>query len=919
MSTDLASLGLAVDTSQVDAATKSLGNFAQSGKSAQISADVLVASAVRLGISVEEVQKRLDAANDNLATNTDMAIKLSEATKQMTASNDNFSRSMQQSNAETREAGKGFFKILENVLTLAGHLKLLAVGAYALSPAFRGVVNAGIAKVFTDIIPASALASQAITALGASLSTLFSFLARISPPILAAAAAFQIINSIWDKGAALLEKYGNSLRSLYSDDVVQNLTKLTKNQGDPLEVISAEQIARATELGIRLQDASFIIDRFFKTSVLNLTDVSLRLQSVWVVLVEAIARGAQIISSLPIEKLATAAVKMTPGLGIATTVAGVVSKATSSTPAEDPSLRSATDRLSALMGVANLAKESTDKLKASAGELGAELNIGGTFVARYSDAIKKLAEGGDKFNDTWDRVVKGIERQNAAMTANAATVGKDIEFQQQLRVETQLLTATKGGLNAATDEQIDKFVEYRSEMSTLDALTKSGIKLNEEYAKTFIELSKASGEAKKELAQASFTIANDRAMESDKISLRSLTAYSAAQKGAVAEAQKRLELQDDLNKKIATQEQVDGRAASARQLAIATEIKQLAEAARVRKLSADQTAASTQVAIDAAGKSVGENYRLTAIEQTRQQLEQDASARRAKFNQEEFDGLSKRISKTAELKQLEAQSYAQRNADFELQTAFMSSTDQQIASMQKSLHGDGWKSFMDDGLAATMRLSASFRSFSNTIENNLTSSIMDFANGTKTATEAAKNLGLTVVKALEEMLVKALVVKPIMDSLNNSIGGGGILSFLGIGGGSSLNANGSIAGAIGPTSIGGAPLVGLHSGGIVGSESTFTRFADLSNWDNAPKFHGGGIAGDEVPIIAKRGEGVFTEGQMAKMGGSGGVNVTYAPTYNLTGTAEEIEKIKAAAAEDRAKFSTNVISTIKRAQAGRNL
>ncbi len=35
----------------------------------------------------------------------------------------------------------------------------------------------------------------------------------------------------------------------------------------------------------------------------------------------------------------------------------------------------------------------------------------------------------------------------------------------------------------------------------------------------------------------------------------------------------------------------------------------------------------------------------------------------------------------------------------------------------------------------------------------------------------------------------------------------------------------------------------------------------------APKFHSGGLVGDEVPIIAKRGETIFTKGQMQALGG----------------------------------------------------
>lgn len=71
----------------------------------------------------------------------------------------------------------------------------------------------------------------------------------------------------------------------------------------------------------------------------------------------------------------------------------------------------------------------------------------------------------------------------------------------------------------------------------------------------------------------------------------------------------------------------------------------------------------------------------------------------------------------------------------------------------------------------------------------------------------------------------------------------------------------------------GKGLFGLfHTGGIVGSTPPRARLAPLGLFANAPKFHGGGIVGgpkllpSEVPIIAKKGEGVFTPEQMEAMG-----------------------------------------------------
>lgn len=58
-------------------------------------------------------------------------------------------------------------------------------------------------------------------------------------------------------------------------------------------------------------------------------------------------------------------------------------------------------------------------------------------------------------------------------------------------------------------------------------------------------------------------------------------------------------------------------------------------------------------------------------------------------------------------------------------------------------------------------------------------------------------------------------------------------------------------------------LFGLaHTGGVIGSDTLSHRYVNPSVFSNAPKYHTGGIVGNEVPIIAKRGETVFTPGQM---------------------------------------------------------
>lgn len=78
---------------------------------------------------------------------------------------------------------------------------------------------------------------------------------------------------------------------------------------------------------------------------------------------------------------------------------------------------------------------------------------------------------------------------------------------------------------------------------------------------------------------------------------------------------------------------------------------------------------------------------------------------------------------------------------------------------------------------------------------------------------------------------------------------------LGIGGGSESDAF-----------AGFSDTVAFHTGGIVGSESPMTRNVNHAIFNGAPKYHTGGLAGDEMPAILRKGEGVFTEGQMRALG-----------------------------------------------------
>lgn len=856
MATDLASLGFAVDSSSIEAASKSLDKMTTSGKNAQVSADVLIASAVRLGISVQEVERRLAAANDDLKANADMSMKLADATKMASAANDNFSNSIKSSNDATKEANRGFVGALENVLTLVGHLKLLAAAAYALSPAFRGIVNAGISKILSDIIPVSSILTRTVSSVGTAASSMISFLARMTPLALAAVVTFELLNTTWHKGVELLEKYKNAYRALYSDDVSGNLEKLSKGQND---IINASQVARATELATRLSDAQFTIDKMLEVTF-NWTDAALKLQSVWVSIKEIVASTLTYLntSSNVTEKW----LQKIGSLSIWDKISGRDASAAMpdfSFPGEgedkNSPINAATNKLSAMMGVANLASEALNKAKMASGEFNQELDIGSSFVARYSDNIKKLAEGVKDF-DTWDRVAKNIERHTRAMEANAASAEKSVQFQEQLRVETQLLASTRNGLNAATDDQIDSFVKLRTEgVDPLNAAVQAGIKFDKERAKSFEEISKAAGEARLSLVQANAAIAHTKALETDQIALRGLTAFSPSQKGEIASQQKLLELKSQIGKEGLTQEQADERAASARKLAYQSEVVQLNEVARARLLSAKQNVDSAKLEIDLIGKTIGQQTELRANLAARQQLEQEASQKRTAFDEAQYERLKKVNEELGKQAQLNAIASVNDNIRFDRKTALLTPEDVAIAQQLRQIYPDV-ATALNSVEASAIQTNKALSSISGNISNTLVTGLTDIADGTKSVSQGFGDMSKSIARAVEEMVIKLYIVIPLMRTLQS------LVSSLGFGGG--MSPAESVASGTAPV---------MHSGGIVGQDATAMRSVDSNIFKFAPRFHRG-LAPDEFPAILQRGEGVFTRNQMAAMGGKGSPNVT---------------------------------------------
>lgn len=157
--------------------------------------------------------------------------------------------------------------------------------------------------------------------------------------------------------------------------------------------------------------------------------------------------------------------------------------------------------------------------------------------------------------------------------------------------------------------------------------------------------------------------------------------------------------------------------------------------------------------------------------------------------------------------------------------------------------------------------------YSGLVRGPLQTLTSQIANGAKFF-DALKSGGISALNAIASKLADMAAQSLWTNALGGAVGGsgGGLLGKLFGGGG------------VGSVS-------GLHSGGIVGSESTFQRSVDTSMFATAPRFHTG-LMPDEFPAILQKGEGVFTKGQMAAMGGAndnGSVNVPVTVNIDATG------------------------------------
>ena len=176
---------------------------------------------------------------------------------------------------------------------------------------------------------------------------------------------------------------------------------------------------------------------------------------------------------------------------------------------------------------------------------------------------------------------------------------------------------------------------------------------------------------------------------------------------------------------------------------------------------------------------------------------------------------------------------------------------------ESRIWSDGIKRAVQDYVSEAINSAKQWENVTKRVLGSMDDAFTRFFTGQKMG---AKEMVESVLSDLIRLQVQQSITQPLSSAIGSALGSvaGGMF---GASSAPSMDAAGPSAGVFGSV---------FHGGGVVGEGSNSVRVVPSGLFVNAPRFHSGGIVGDEVPIIAKRGEEVLTveESLARRRGGS---------------------------------------------------
>ena len=186
------------------------------------------------------------------------------------------------------------------------------------------------------------------------------------------------------------------------------------------------------------------------------------------------------------------------------------------------------------------------------------------------------------------------------------------------------------------------------------------------------------------------------------------------------------------------------------------------------------------------------------------------------------------------------------------QTAMLDPQDVQIAEQLRGLYPDV-ATALNSVEASAMRTNEAMRSIGSTMSSSLTTGLTDILDGTKSVSAGFADMARSIVRALEEAMIKMLIVQPIMRTLSGglSFADGGL-----VGAAPVAKADGGYISGPGTGTSDSIPAR-LSNGEFVVRASAVAKHRavlEAINSDRIPRFADGGLVGSvgnsAAPMIA---------------------------------------------------------------------
>jgi len=396
----------------------------------------------------------------------------------------------------------------------------------------------------------------------------------------------------------------------------------------------------------------------------------------------------------------------------------------------------------------------------------------------------------------------------------------------------------------------------------------------------------------------------DQVNQRAQVERQGLTAVTA-QEQARAAAAREIQNAREQGATAGSAELVAARALSAAETVRVGINHQLLQAARERIRSTQLQIDAVRAETAAMGGSIGTQERVRLETQLINDAKREYARLGLQMPQAEIDHYRRLAEEMGKARQAQAELRVQRDLYFEMQQIGRSDTERNVASQLRNLYGDQYQSQMNGAIAAQIRFNEQLRLSSDLAQDFGRTFVTDILNG-KSATEALGNAFKNLAGQLIQMAMNQLI-RSLFSSLLGALGGGGgggVMSMFG------LYANGAAfaGGNVIPFARGGA-----FTNSIVNRPTVF------------PMANGAGLMGEAGPeaVMPLKRDGKGRLGVTVAGGGAAAPVVNYAPSLSIVveGTANDdlIETVKTMVAKEREDMRREIPSLVTKARRDRIL